>query len=189
MNYKYIYLVFSKTGTWLSKLIYIFSHIKYPHSSISFDASFTKMYSFGRINPANPFLGGFVEENLHEGIYRKFSDSECLIYRVKVNKEQYISLKKQVDYFIFEKDKYKYNFLGLLGIVLNKAVKRKYCYFCSQFVSEILINSGIFFNGKKPELMRTDDLFTIGNKEIIYEGFVNESYYNTGIIKKTTEIK
>jgi hypothetical protein len=36
MNYKYIYLVFTKTGTWLSKLIYTFSHKIMPiHPSVS----------------------------------------------------------------------------------------------------------------------------------------------------------
>ena len=68
MNNKYIYLVLTKTGTWLSKLICTFSQIKYAHSSISFDGSFTKMYSFGRTNSDNPFSGGFVEESLFEGV-------------------------------------------------------------------------------------------------------------------------
>jgi hypothetical protein len=81
-------LVFTKTGTWLSKLIYAFSQIKYAHTSISFDISFTKMYSFGRTNPDNPFSGGFVEESLYKGVYSKFSKCECLIHRYPVYKKQ-----------------------------------------------------------------------------------------------------
>src|SRR5690554_4373177 len=133
MNYKYIYLVFSKTGTWLSKIIYIFSHIRYAHSSISFDDSLTKMYSFGRINPENPFSGGFVEENLYEGVYKKFSGCECLIYKIKINNEQYELLQQQIEKFLSEKNNLKYNFLGLFGVLLNKPVRRKNHYFCSQF--------------------------------------------------------
>ncbi|MGE5633178.1 MAG: hypothetical protein ACM3TR_19090, partial [Caulobacteraceae bacterium] len=89
MNHKHIYLVFSKTGTWLSKTINLFCEAKYVHTSISFDSSFTKMYSFGRVDPDNPFSGGFVEENLYEGVYKKFSCCECLIYRVRITEEQY----------------------------------------------------------------------------------------------------
>ncbi|WP_032123447.1 hypothetical protein [Clostridium amazonitimonense] len=178
MNDKYIYLVFSKTGTWLSKMINLITSIKYAHSSISLDNSFKKMYSFGRINPNNPFLGGFVEENLHEGVYKKFTHSECLIYKVKVTEEQLESLKNEIDTFSKEKNKYRYNFLGLFFVLLNLPIKRKCYYFCSQFVSEALIKSNIYKSDKTPELIKTTDLFSINNKEIIYEGPINKYYVN-----------
>lgn len=174
MNSKYIYLVFTKTGTWLSKLINLFSHEKYAHSSISFDNSFLKMYSFGRINPDNPFSGGFVEENLSEGVYKKFLKCECLIYRVSITEEQYFSLQQQIANFLREKDKYGYNFLGLFGVLFNIPIKRQNKYFCSQFVAEILIKSGIYSSRNVPELIRTQELIAIRKKEFIYEGFVNE---------------
>ena len=176
MRYRYIYLVFTKTETWLAKLIRAFSRIKYAHSSISFDDSFTKMYSFGRINPNNPFLGGFVEENLHEGVYKKFSKCECLVYRVRVTNKQYYSLQNQVAQFILEKDKLKYNFLGLFGVLFNHPIKRENYYFCSQFVSKILMDSKVFDCEKVPELIRTSDLFSMKNKDIVWEGFVDDYY-------------
>jgi len=172
---KDIYLIFTKTGTWLSKLISTFSQIKYAHASISFDNSFTKMYSFGRTDPDNPFSGGFVEENLYEGVYKNLPGCECLIYSVRVTEEQYFSLQKQVEKFLREKENYKYNFIGLFGILLNKPIKRPNHYFCSQFVSEILINSNVLYNEKVPELIKTDELFSIEDKEFIYEGFITES--------------
>ena len=174
MNQKYIYLVFTKTGTWLSNLICTFSHIKYAHSSISFDSQFTEMYSFGRTIPDNPFSGGFVVENLYEGVFRKFSGCECLIYSVKVTEEQYSSLQQQIENFLREKDKYKYNFLGLFGVLLNKPIKRECRYFCSQYISEILINSTVLKSEKVPELISTKELLTIENKEMIYKGLVNQ---------------
>lgn len=176
MNYKYIYLVFSKTGTWLSKTLNIFSETKYVHASLSFDNSFKEMYSFGRTNPNNPFSGGLVKENLSEGVYTKFSGSECLIFKVKVTEEQYLSLIEEVEKFFREKEKYKYNFLGLIGLLLNIPIKRKNYYFCSQFVSELLIKSKIYMPGKAPELIKTNDLFSIKDMEFIYEGLVNEYY-------------
>jgi hypothetical protein len=174
MEHKYFYLVFTKTGTWLSKIIYTFSDIQYPHSSISFDNNFTEMYSFGRTKPNNPFSGGFAIENLHEGVFRKFPESDCLIYRVKVTEEQYIALQQQVENFLREKDKYKYNLLGLLGVLLNIQIKRKSRYFCSQFVAEILINSKIIKYDKVPELISTSELYAIENKELIYKGYVSD---------------
>jgi hypothetical protein len=178
MNYKYIYLVFSKTGTWLSRALNVFSETKYVHASLSFDDSFTKMYSFGRTNPDNPFSGGFVEENLYDGVYKKFSKSECLIYRVRVTEEQYVNLKETIEEFISEREKYRYNFLGLFAILLNRPIKRKNHYFCSQFVSEVLIKGDIYESEKAPELVKTEDLFSISNKDFFYEGYTSKCLNN-----------
>ncbi|MCK9287838.1 MAG: hypothetical protein WDA14_04930 [Sphaerochaetaceae bacterium] len=173
MNQTYIYLVFTKTGTWLSKLIYTFSHIKYAHSSISFDNSLTHMYSFGRTNADNPFSGGFVSENLYAGVYKKYANCECLICRVKVTDEQYDALRQLVKTFLQDKEKYGYNFIGLIGVLLNTPIKRKNRYFCSQFISEILMHSKVFTNPKVPELCSMRELLTIENLEKVYEGYVN----------------
>ncbi len=177
MNNTYIYLVFTKTGTWLSKVIYTISNMKYTHTSISFDDHFTKMYSFGRTNPDDPFSGGFVEENLYEGVYKRFSSCECLIYKVEVTKRQFQCLQKLVNEFDKEKFKYKYNLLGLLGVLFNMPLNRKNYYFCSQFVSEILLKSSVFDCNKDPELVIPSDLFSIENKTLIYQGLVNECYH------------
>lgn len=176
MQEKYIYLVFSKTGTWLSRLINIFSETKYVHSSISFDSTFREMYSFGRTNPNNPFSGGLVEENLYDGVFKKFSNSECLIYRIKVTEPQFELLELEIDYFLRDKEKYRYNFIGLFGVLLNKPLKRKHHYFCSQFVSEVLMKGNVFEATKKPELVKTTDLFLIENMELVYQGYINQCH-------------
>jgi hypothetical protein len=173
MGKRNIYLIFSKTGTWLSRLISLFIEGKYVHASISLDNSFSQMYSFGRVNPSNPFSAGFVEENLYEGVYKKFSRCECLIYRVETTEDQYNILKEEIKRFSKEKYKYRYNFLGLFGVLFNKHFERENYYFCSQFVSEVLIKTSIYNTDKKPELIKTDDLISIENKEIIYEGYIN----------------
>jgi hypothetical protein len=178
MGDKYIYLIFSRTGTWLSKVISIFTEGKYTHTSISFDNNFNKLYSFGRTNPSNPLSAGFVEENLHDGVYKKFKGSICVIYRVKVTESQYTNLQHQIENFISFRKEYKYNFVGLFGVLFNKPLKRKKHYFCSQFVSEVLINSGIFNSDKLPELIKPTDLASsLDNKELVYEGLIN-SYYS-----------
>ncbi len=174
MNERHIFLVFSKTGTWLSKVIFALSNIKYAHVSISFDGSFTRMYSFGRINPDNPFSGGLVVENLYEGVYKKFPRCECLVYRVTVTGEQYLMIYRMVEEFLKKKDKYKYNFIGLIGVYFNFPIKRKNRYFCSQFVTELLIKSRVYCGTNIPELTRTSDLFSIENKVLMFEGYVSD---------------
>ena len=176
MNSEYIYLVFTKTGTWLSRLISIFSDMRYPHVSLSFDSDFTQMYSFGRINPDNPFSGGFVVENLYDGVFRKTANCQCMILRVTITKKQYLSLQKNINEFSTDKDKYRYNFLGLYFAALNWPLRRENYYFCSQFISEVLKKSNVMEPDKSPELTRTDDLYAIRNREVLYEGLINEGY-------------
>lgn len=173
MGKRSIYLVFSKTGTWLSKLISLFIEGKYVHASISLNNSFSQMYSFGRKKPDNPFSAGFVEENLYDGVYKKFSRCECLIYRLEITEEQYKNLEHEIKKFSKEKYKYRYNFLGLFGVLFNKYIERENYYFCSQFVSEVLIKTNIYSTHKNPAFIKTDDLVTIQHKEIIYEGYIN----------------
>lgn len=170
MDTRYIYLIFTKTGTWLSRFITTFSDMKYVHSSISFDNSFKKMYSFGRTNPNNPFSGGFVEEDLQGGVYQKFANTQCLIYKVKVTQEQYDSLKQQVSRFLEEPENFHYSILGLMGVKIGVPIKRKNHYFCSQFVSELLINSNLYDQTKNPALVVPEDLYEVEDMEFIYEG-------------------
>lgn len=173
-NKQHFYLVFSRTGTLFSRLInWGLSH-KYAHVSISFDPYLDKMYSFGRLNPDNPFLAGLIEENIHDGIFKKFPYSECLIYKVEVTLEQYFALRREIDVFWGEKDKYKYNFIGVFTAYWDMPLERTYHYFCSQFVSELLISSKIYNSNKSTALITPTDLLEIENKEFIYEGLAKD---------------
>ena len=77
---KKIYIVLTYTGTFMSKVIKIFTRAKYCHVSISLDEELTQMYSFGRLNAYNPFIGGFVHESLDEGTFKRFYKTETTIY-------------------------------------------------------------------------------------------------------------
>ncbi len=169
---KYIYLVFSRTGTLFSRVINFGLSHKYAHVSLSFDSSLNVMYSFGRINPDNPFIAGLIKENINSGIFTKFPYSECMIYKVKVSETQLKTLKKELNIFMEEQKKYRYNFLGVFTAYWDKPREKDYYYFCSQFVSELLIKSSIYKNNKPPALISPKDLLDINNKEIIYEGLV-----------------
>lgn len=173
MNSNYIYLVFSNTGTLLSKCINYYTKDPYVHVSLSFDENLNKMYSFGRIFPICPFIGGFVEENLKDGVYKRFQNSKCIIYKIEIDENQYNLLKKELSTFLTNKKKYRYNLLGLIGYIINKPIKRDNHYFCSEFVSHLLIESNIFDPNKEPSLVKPSDLLKIEDKEFIYEGYTN----------------
>lgn len=177
-NNKNIYLVFSKTGTWLSRTLNLFSPIKYVHSSISFDESFNEMYSFGRKTPNNPFSGGFVKESLYEGVFKRFKKSECMIFKISVTKDQFDGLKTDVEFFYKHRERYHYNFIGLFGILFNRPIIRKNHFFCSQFVYILLKKHNLVKLDKHPELVTIIDLYDIENKSIIFEGFITDLPYS-----------
>ena len=70
---KKIYIVLTYTGTWLSKVVRFYTRKDYSHVSISLDENLNNMYSFGRINPYNPFSCGFVKESPRHGTFKRFN--------------------------------------------------------------------------------------------------------------------
>lgn len=174
MDESNIYLVFSRTGTWLSRLIKVLTNHQYTHVALSLDCNFNNMYTFGRLNPNNPFYAGLTIESLYSGVYQSSSSCESLIYKIPITNEQQKKLLTEIDKYYSSNIKYKYNFLGLFAVLLDKPWKRDNYYFCSQFVTELLTNSGIWDSPKLPELTRPIDLIHISNKEIVFQGLVNE---------------
>lgn len=178
MNDKEIFLVLTRTGTWLSKTIGYFTQDEYTHLSISFDDSLKYMYSFGRTNPSNPFSGGFVVENINTGVFKMFPNSKCLIYKIPVNTQQLNKLKTGINTFLLNKYSYKYSVLGLVGIQLNYPVERTHYYFCSQFVFKLLKEANICIGDINASLSKPTDIFKLKNLDFYYEGYVRDYYYN-----------
>lgn len=106
-----------------------------------------------------------------------YPKSRCLVYKINISDEQFLFLQNEIDNFFKNKDDYKYSILGTITAYLNKPHKREYYYFCSQFVSELLINSGIYKTDKLPEVIKPMDLLEIENKIFIYEGLINKDNY------------
>ena len=93
---KKIYIVLSFTGTILSRIVKLYTRKEYSHVSISLDKDLKHMYSFGRLNPYNPFWGGFVQESPNYGTFKRFKNSKIKIYSMEVSDEE---LKIMGDYW------------------------------------------------------------------------------------------
>ncbi len=66
--------------------------------------------------------------------------------------------------------RYRYNFLGLFGLMFDIPIQRDNKFFCSQFVATLLINSGIDIFKKAPALVRPGDFRKCKELTLIYEG-------------------
>ncbi|MDL4839524.1 hypothetical protein [Aquibacillus rhizosphaerae] len=167
---RYVYIMLSDTGTLFTNVIKKYTKAPYNHSSLSFDSELKEMYSFGRKNPKNPFNGGFVKEDIFTGTYSRYKDTTCVIYKLKVTEREIEKMKRVLDVFIKNDDKFLYNILGVIGISLKEPVEFSNSYFCSQFVAEVLSRSGIKLWGKLPALVTPDDFRKNEYFHLIYEG-------------------
>lgn len=165
---KKIYLVLSFSGTWLSRVIKAYTRKEFSHVSISLDEGLGEMYSFGRVNAYNPFIGGFVHESIDKGTFKRFKNTKSKIYSYIISDEQYDSLKKIIER-IKEKN-YSYNFIGVLGVPFKIRVRRKKHFYCAEFVKYLFDEAKIEAN--LPEIIKPEDFCNLKNSEVVYAGFL-----------------
>jgi hypothetical protein len=171
---KKVYILLTDTGTIFTKLIKLYTKKPYNHASISFDSELRDVYSFGRKTTGNPFIGGFVKENMKEDFFKQ---AKCAIYSFAVTEDQMEKMNHYIKEMEEKKDDYRYNFLGLFGFILNRPIKRKKAFFCSQFVSTILKECNIIHFEKPPSLITPYDLQKTSEFQSVYEGQL-AAYYN-----------
>lgn len=186
MEQRKLYLLLSHTGSFVSKCINLYTKDPYTHASISLDEQLDNMYSFGRLKPHNPLIAGFVKEDVDNGTYRRFLDTTCALYSININDDQFNLIQKELDRFINSDVKYGYNLLGMFGFMFNRPIARKNSYFCSQFVAEVLQNSGINIVDKAACMTAPNDFRLSNQVELVYEG--NLFDYDRRAVVKNWEI-
>jgi hypothetical protein len=83
---KSIYIILTYTGTFPAKVIKYYTKHKYSHSSIALNKELTPMYSFARINPYIAFIGGFMEEKINEGTFKRFKNTIAQVYELEITR-------------------------------------------------------------------------------------------------------
>jgi hypothetical protein len=164
---KFIYIVLTDTGTLLSKAIGMYTGKELNHTSIAFDNELIEMYSFGRKQPHNPFVGGFVKESATEGIFRQ---ATCAVYRCEVTAEDYVRMLEKIRLIEQEKELYKYNFIGLFGVAVNKGIQREHAFFCSQFVAMVVNEGNLQMFNIAPSLVQPHHFSQLPCLERVFEG-------------------
>lgn len=162
-----VYILLSNPKTIIAKMIGIYTRAPFNHASIAFDAELREVYSFGRKHPLIPVYGGFVKEDIRSGVFEK---AACALYSCTVSKETYDRMREYVRNFEENGEQYKYNFLGILGIVLNMELGRSNSYFCSQFVSSVFQEGGVKLLDKSAGLTTPSDLSDCSSLKMIYRG-------------------
>ena len=169
---KNIYIVLSQTGTVFSKALKFFTRAEYNHASISLTPTLETMYSFGRLNPNNPFIGGFVEEGKNKGTFKRFENTQAMVIQIAVSEEKFNSIKYFIEYFDKNQHSFHYNYLGILLAMFRKNHESGKRYYCSQFVRACLALFDIENAVELPKIIKPIDFLKLNNKDIIYEGLL-----------------
>ena len=178
-----VYIMLSQTRTYFARLIKLYTREPYAHASIAFDEDLEEMYSFARLRPKNPFISGFLEEDITSGVFGACTETTCCVYSLKVTEEQYARLKSEVEIFKKNRNKYSYNFLGIVGVMIHKPINSENRYFCSQFVAYILDRGGINLFNKDIGLVRPFDIRVCPKLKKVYQGkLVNYRQYRHFIL-------
>lgn len=167
MEQKNIYIVLTRTTTVISRLIACMTGDQYTHASIALDKNLSAMYSFGRKQRHNPFIGGFCQENMDEGVFSDCRRLPYAIVRIKVTAEQYDKAKSLIQSCIHDAAQYRYNYTGLLFAWIGKAYKCRQRFYCSEFVCDVLRQCEIIHD-EPPIVIRPQELYQYG--QIIEEG-------------------
>ncbi|MEH7113821.1 hypothetical protein V7124_15720 [Neobacillus niacini] len=162
-----VYILLTNTGSFLTKLIKLYTKKPYNHASIAFDEDLSEVYSFGRKTVRNPFIGGFVQENVRAGLFKQ---ADCAIYSFTVTEGQLQRMNHYLRKIEAQKKEYRYNFLGLFGFMFNTPINRKKAFFCSQFVASVLKEGNILHFEKPLPLISPHDLQKISTFQFEYEG-------------------
>ena len=169
---KKIYIVLTYTGSVLSRMIKFYTKREYSHVSISLDDKLESMYSFGRFHAYNPFWGGFVQESPKFGTFKRFKRSKTKIYSLEISNKDYDVIKGIIEDFNSKKNVYRFNMLGLMGVMFNYRVKRENHYYCAEFVKYCFDNTSLKID--IPDIVRVEDFEKIKGTKEVYTGYLNE---------------
>ena len=176
MKEKKIFLLRNRT-----RLIKACTKMPYNHASIAFNPELTEVYSFGRKTVYNPFIGGFVKEDMHSVL---FQQADCSLYSLTVTNHQFEKMHRYIRVMDIQKEAYRYNFIGLFGVLLKKPIDRKKAFFCSQFVATVLKEGQIMDGEKNLCLIKPSDLPHLAGFQLLFEGRLRD--YQHSVMNEST---
>ncbi len=179
-----VYIVLSQTGTILSRILKLVTRAPYNHSSIALTEDLQTMYSFGRVHPYNPFLGGFVQESPAYGTFKRFKNTKVMVLETEISADVYSELGQLIQQMLQEKARYHYNYWGLFLAALKIPVKKRNSYYCSEFVKAMVLRMNLPGAEEIPAIVKPMHFLTVPHKTI-YVGKLQDYEMNPASAETT----
>ena len=173
-----IYIIAMHSGTVLANVIKMVTKDEFSHVCISFNSRLDPLYSFG-----SKKVGGREFEltihNPNEEFYKKYK-AHYKVFVTFVSKDELGKMKKRMKWFIDNDKKLNYDIVGLVQYLFNISTDyKKYSYFCSRFVAEILSYGKKL--GRAPSLFSPQEISNLYFTSVINGGedFSKYNFRNT----------
>lgn len=167
---KKIYILLMHTNTIPAKLIKMATNYPYSHVGISLEKDCDIIYSFGRRKFNSIWNAGFSIEYKNGKFFQKFNKTICKIYEIEITDEQYEQLKKMIQDIIINRNRYKYDFIGIVLRFFGIPVTFKNRYVCSYFVASLLEKTKIYHFKKRVSMVKPQDFEGLLGFRKIYVG-------------------
>ena len=109
---KTIYILLTRSGTLLSKLVYSVTGANYTHASLAFDEDLSCLYSSTRKNGYTMFPAGPSREYLDRGVFRLRPEVPCALYALEVSEEAYIRARRRANHMMAHGNLYRLMYWG-----------------------------------------------------------------------------
>ena len=163
MSKRKIYLLLTRFPDNGSKALGVLTGCRYPHASIGLDEDLNTFYSF--------VTKGFIIESITRYIKPGREPFPCQLYEFAVSERVYCRVKEILQYFIEFKKMMRYTRLGLIMGLLHIPYKRDlFCYFCSEFVADVLRYSGAAELEKESNRYFSEDLKRLPGMKLHFQG-------------------
>lgn len=134
---KPLYLMLSRTQTYMGKTIRLFTHYGYNHVSLSLDPRFCRWVSFARYAQGVPLAGGFVSES-PERYLSSGSSVQVRIFQVNIPLSRYRKLEALFAQADMPNSGLIYNTFGALTTPIGLHLTVAGAYTCLEFADAVL---------------------------------------------------
>lgn len=165
---KYLYIMVSRTGTGMGKVIRACTRSAYNHASLTLDPSFRHFVSFARYTQCVPLAGGFVAESAQRFLCADQPVSVRL-FRVEVTPERHEQLSTLFS-MAENRTNLIYNSLGALLSTCHLRCHIPGSYTCLEFAAAVL---GKPFRSLQ-ELQKYLEPYEV------YQGYLNDLVQDSG---------
>ena len=169
-----VYILLSRSGTMVSRLIHLFISGEYTHVSIGLDGPGGHFYSFARKYTWTPLPGGLIREKADKGFFALHPGTPCCLYALTVSEETYCQIRERLALMYARREDYHYSVLGAVACYFRLPFVRRRYYFCSHFVAEVLTGSGAARLPYAPGATRPMDFLALKRLRRIHQGVIGD---------------
>ena len=99
---------------------------------------------------------------------------------MEIDNNKYEDISNEINAFKNNKEKYKFNIIGLFAVSINKKIHYKDTFYCAEFVKYLFEKAKIENN--LPDIIKPQDFKKLKNINLVYKGKLKN--YNKNKIAK-----